>query len=162
MTISFHPDEATLMSYAAGGLTEPFAIIVGSHAELCPACRRTLRRLNAFGGALMAEAETASVDESVFDDLLSQIETSAGTEAESRLPPAPSAPVDLPGPLARLVRGGVDAVNWRLVIPGAEDCRFSFSNARGVHTLRFLRAGPGMAIPEHSHAGSELTMVLRG
>lgn len=162
MTISFHPDEATLMCYAAGALTEPFAIIVGSHVEFCPDCRRNLRMLNALGGALMAEAEKAGVDENAADELLSRLETSAGLEAEGRLPPPPSAPVDLPGPLARLVRGGVDAVNWRLVLPGAEDCRFSFSTARGVHTLRFLRAGPGMAIPEHSHVGNEVTMVLRG
>ena len=162
MTISFHPDEATLMSYAAGALTEPFAIIVGSHAELCPACRRNLRMLNVLGGALMAEADEAQVDENTVDTLLSRLETSAGPEASVRTPPLPNAPADLPGPLARLVGGGVDAVKWRLVLPGAEDCRFAFLSARGVHTLRFLRAGPGMAIPEHSHVGSELTMVLRG
>ena len=162
MTISFHPDEATLMSYAAGALSEPFAIIVGSHAELCPVCRRKLRMLNALGGALMAETDKGYVDEGAVDELLSRLETAAGIETEGRLPPLPNAPVDLPGPLARLVRGGVDAVKWRLVLPGAEDCRFSFSSRRGVHTLRFLRAGPGMAIPEHSHVGSELTMVLRG
>jgi putative transcriptional regulator len=162
MTISFHPDEATLMSYAAGALTEPFAIIVGSHAELCPACRRTLRMLNALGGALMAEAPEARVDESAIDRLLSRLEAAPpAAETGGRTPSLPNA-ADLPGPLARLVGGGVDQVKWRLVLPGADDCRFTFSGHRGEHTLRFLRAGPGMAIPEHTHVGTELTMVLRG
>jgi len=164
MTISFHPDEATLMSYAAGALSEPFAIIIGSHAELCPACRRSLRLLNALGGALMAGGNEARVEDSAIETLMSRLDASAKTETEAdgRTPPLPSAAADLPGPLARLVGGGVDAVKWRVVLPGAEDCRFTFSNARGEHTLRFLRAGPGMAIPEHTHIGSELTMVLRG
>ena len=33
------PEIATLMSFAGGGLTEPFAIVVASHARMCPRCR---------------------------------------------------------------------------------------------------------------------------
>ena len=44
MSIVHHPEDSTLLSFAAGGLSEPFAVIVASHVELCPHCRNERNR----------------------------------------------------------------------------------------------------------------------
>jgi len=159
MTISFHPDDATLMSYAAGALGQPFAIVVASHLEGCPACRREFAAMRALGGVMLEAAPAEPVGSDAFDRLLARLQR---PESEVGTPERVCAPVDLPQPLARLIGGGIGAVPWREALPGAETYRIAFPIARGAQSLRFLRAIPGREIPEHAHAGAELTMVLSG
>ena len=39
MKIEHHPDESTLVSYAAGALSEALSAVTASHVELCSNCR---------------------------------------------------------------------------------------------------------------------------
>jgi putative transcriptional regulator len=161
MSIQHHPDDATLMAFAAGTLSEPFAVVVSAHLEMCGQCRKTARRMNTLGAALMQKAEAAALTDGEADRLLSALDA-APAQRRRPLPPAPPAGSGLPQTLARLLGGGMDRIAWRQIVPGAEDHLVKFANRDGVHTLRFLRAGPGMALPEHAHVGTELTLVLQG
>jgi putative transcriptional regulator len=71
---------------------------------------------------------------------------------------APGA-AEVPGPLARLVGGDLDAVRWRWVSPGSWIRRVPVA---GEGRLHLFRCASRVALPEHGHEGSELTMVLRG
>src|SRR5215469_1685664 len=53
MTPNFHPSEETLLAYAAGTLQQPQAVVVASHAALCPVCRAAIASGAAVGGALL-------------------------------------------------------------------------------------------------------------
>ena len=53
MTIVHHPDDATLMSFAAGSLTEALAAVVATHIAMCPRCARELELLELVGTALI-------------------------------------------------------------------------------------------------------------
>ena len=163
MSVAHHPEIATLMSFAGGGLSEPFAIVVATHAAFCAHCRGELGRLHALGGAIMmAEAVDQALDVGAAERALRRLNrVELGAPPKDGLLASASADA-LPGPLARLVGGGIDAIAWRQIVPGAEDCRFAFAGRRGAPSLRFLRAAPGREIPEHSHVGGELTLVLRG
>jgi len=57
MSIQHHPDDATLMAFAAGTLTEPFAVVVSAHLEMCGQCRKTSRTMNDLGAAMMQKAD---------------------------------------------------------------------------------------------------------
>ena len=54
-TITRHPDDANLMSYAAGNLPEPLSAVVASHISLCRKCQAEMRILRSLGGALLAD-----------------------------------------------------------------------------------------------------------
>lgn len=166
MSISHHPDDATLMSFAAGTLSEPFAIVIASHLEMCGHCRETNRSLAMLGGAVLEGAAPEELSAGAVASLLARLDEPAPVNGhrivKGPLPDGSARGHAFPEALTRLLGGGLDAIKWRHVVPGVEDRLIKFPNRRGVHTLRFLRAIPGKELPEHAHSGSELTLVLHG
>lgn len=158
MTLRYHPDQSTLVSYAAGAAPQAIAIIVAAHAELCPACRAELRVIGALAGAALACAPVAATAHDAFEQL--SLRLTSGAVSQTVAPSAP--PADLPAALALLVGGGSGAVGWREIMPGIEHCRYAFPSARGESALRLIRARPSREIPDHTHSGQEATLVLAG
>ncbi|ESR25737.1 ChrR family anti-sigma-E factor [Lutibaculum baratangense] len=67
----------------------------------------------------------------------------------------------LPVPLARRLNvSHLDEIRWRWLAPGVHTHILDTPETAG--TLRLLRIGPGVAMPEHGHGGTELTLVLSG
>ena len=64
-----------------------------------------------------------------------------------------------PAPLQAMVGGDEDAVRWRSVGRGVKQCVLH-SDEGG--TARLLLIPAGKAMPEHSHHGTEMTLVLKG
>jgi putative transcriptional regulator len=66
---------------------------------------------------------------------------------------------DLPAPLAKLVGSERLAdLPWRKKAPGLALHEVAVPSGR----LIFMKIAPGSAMPEHSHGGEELTLVLQG
>ncbi len=165
MTIEHHPDEATLVSYAAGALSEALSAVAASHVELCAHCRKRVAELESVGAAMLDDVEpTAMSDESLdsfwrkldaLDDKVLRIHP----ERAVRETPRPAG--GLSGPLAKLVGPSLDEVPWKRLAPGIRHHKLPLSDgSRG--DLRLLRIAPGRTLPEHGHGGSEMTLILRG
>jgi putative transcriptional regulator len=161
MSITHHPEDATLMEFAAGTLSEPFGIVVAAHLELCAGCRDKVHLLTELGAAQMQASDAVALEADALGSLLGKLDQPAAARVKP-MPPLPASAQGLPQALARVLGGGIDSIKWRKVIPGAEDRRILFKGRGGMHYLRFLRAEPGMSLPEHAHVGTELTLVLRG
>lgn len=155
MTITHHPDIATLMSCAAGSQPEALAAIVASHIAMCPACAAEVGRMQEIGVALFAGLSPAPVGRDA------PIAALGAREAESEPPPAPVEPGDVPAPIAPLVGAHLDDIRWTPIAPGMWQHRVPLSRgAKG--DLRLIKIAPGKKIPEHGHGGEELTLLLRG
>ena len=149
MTITHHLDDATLMSFAAGSLPSALAALAAAHVAGCPRCRRESRMLERIGGALVSALSPAALDRS--QPAMPQI---------TDLPaPAPTAAGELPAPLSQLIGGSLDDVRWRWIGPGLWHRPLKI---RGEGSLQLIKAAPGASVPEHTHGGSEITLVLRG
>lgn len=156
--ISHHPDADLLGHYAAGSLDEASSLAIATHLTLCPACRRSLAAFEALGGELLDELPMAPLASDALAATLARVRS--GATASSGLPPAPtSASTILPAPLRRYVGGDADAVRWRAIGPGIQHAPLVTS--AGV-TARLLRIAPGRAVFDHTHGGTELTLVLNG
>jgi len=152
MSISHHLDDATLMSFAAGALPAALPAVAATHTDMCPRCRREVAALERFGGAVMADLSPVALERS------EPVQATA-MPADTRELSLRTGNGEVPGPIAPLVGGGLDAVAWRWLGPGVWDHPLPLT---GAGKLRLLKVAPGHGIPEHGHGGAELTLVLRG
>ncbi|GAA0305201.1 ChrR family anti-sigma-E factor [Rhodovulum strictum] len=155
-TITHHLTDALLMSYAAGNLPEAFSLVVATHISMCDECRARLASFEAVGGAVLEDAPECAMSEDSFAATMRLI---AGMPAEARIEAAPETRGLFPKPLRDYVGGDVDAVQWRSL--GGKLRQAVLPTARDA-SVRLLYIPAGAAMPDHGHAGMELTMVLQG
>jgi putative transcriptional regulator len=158
MNVNHHPDDATLLSYAAGSLVESFEILVACHLSFCPRCKERVSEAEALGAALLQETkpEPLTQGREAFMQLL---------DSEPLVHPAVAENSEtfnrrraLPEPLKQLLQGNSDSLVWRRLVPGIQQIRLNTSDGG----LRLLKISPGMSMPLHSHKSSELTLIMEG
>jgi len=157
---SHHPSEALLVAYAGGSLREAESLAVCTHLAFCPECRRLAAAAEAIGGALLDEIDAAPVSADGLKAVLARLEHEAA-EAPVRTAPARGAAAmpGLPTALSGYVEAALRAGGWRMAAPGVQQLRLKTG---GGAQARLLRLKPGTPLPEHSHHGTELTLVLSG
>lgn len=172
MTIHHHPDDATLMSFAAGSLPEALSAVVACHLAMCPRCRAEVADMETLGALLLDTVASAPIaaraaPSTDFEPaiVLSSAPVSRPHQPSSRDRVAADshAPLgDVPEPLARLIGvSQLDDIPWRRLGFGVWHLPIPLQG-RGPGDLRLLKVAPGQVMPEHGHAGSELTLLLRG
>lgn len=151
MSITHHPDDSTLMSYAAGALPGALAAVTAAHLALCERCRDELAVMELMGGALLADLPGVA---------LRRPEPAApGVTPSHRRGAEPSQAAEVPPPLATLIGDDLQSVRWRWLSRGIWVKRLPIT---GEGLLHAFKGKPGARLPNHGHLGSELTLVLRG
>jgi putative transcriptional regulator len=149
--ITWHPSEASLLSYGAGAMPEALALVLATHLAQCEACQHTMATIEAVGGVLLDALPPEPMAASALDP-----------EALDRLldrdyePPAvpPVLHAGLPAPLDRVPMG-----RWWPIGIGL---RFRPLRVGGRGWGGLILGRSGQALPRHGHDGLELTCVLRG
>ena len=161
MKISHHPSEELLLDYASGALGEAWSIAIATHLALCPDCRRTVSFMEDIGGGLLETVSPAPEKENSFDALLTKLDEDTEEGETLARPSRVSAeqPV-LPQPLRGYLGCDVEGIRWERLGMGARQIIIP-TGEKGV-TVRLLHIPAGRPVPEHSHGGLELTLVLRG
>lgn len=151
-----HPDSLTLMEYSAGNLTEPHALCIRLHLDQCPHCRSRVDTLDSLGAVMMEHQPKADVSESMFDSILSRIDSDTGqnqvvTPVMSRM-----------SPLQKLLGEDLNSLPWKRQLGDVSvlDISERFPGQSEQVVLQKLAAG-GKA-PAHTHRGEETTIVLQG
>ncbi len=155
MNINHHLDEATLLSYSAGSLSQGMALVVACHLAFCPECQERSRKADSVGGALLESLDSEAVSASMLDTILMQLDD---LEPEAPVQPVYSDP-EIPAPLQAYIPGSFDDLEWKRIVPGVSYYDMPWQG-RGVS--RLLRISPGKSMLPHTHDGNELTLVLRG
>ena len=159
MNIRHHLSDAVLMAYAAGDLPEAFGLVVATHVSLCDECRARSETYDALGGAVI---ETGAPDAPVqmalgsLEACLARIDglPQANARAQRR------GEGIIPAPLVDYIGGGLSAVKWRPLGLGARQAILKTSDTGA--SVRLLSIPGGVAMPDHSHSGVEMTLVLQG
>jgi putative transcriptional regulator len=144
-----------LVAYSAGALDAAHHAIVASHLLLKPENRGFVRAI-----------EDGIASQIVSGDAFAPVERrdrrlAAIFDAAAEVPAA-AAPVrdeTLPGPLRRFIGRGLEDVSWSFVVPGVRECRLADV---GSGCASLLRVKAGRRLPQHTHAGTEITLVLTG
>jgi putative transcriptional regulator len=156
MSIVHHVNDDLLVSYAAGALSEGWGIAVATHLALCPACRQRSSAAEALGGSMLESLDGEALDAKSWDAVRARL-TDAPTQARPRLS---ATPATLPLPLRDYVGSDLDGVRWQMLGKGASQLRIR--TADRSTQVRLLRIPAGKPVPEHTHGGRELTLVLSG
>ena len=113
-------------------------------------------RLDQVASQLMTEAEPQTIDEDLFDSVMSKIDA------------LPSAPLkvefeehsDFPYSVAKLIKETESAPNWRRMSPSVDVARVRTGQKKFEVALHRICAGG--KTPHHGHKGTEFTVVLKG
>ncbi len=157
MNIRHHLDEATLMSYAAGSLSQAMALVAACHLSMCPECRARAQASESIGGMLLEGLDPVDISDDALDAVLAAIDKEPEVVEIIREPVRTES--DVPMPLADYIGGSLDTIEWKRIVPGVWYYDLP-CHTKGVS--RLLRIAPGKAMLPHTHDGNELTLVLRG
>jgi putative transcriptional regulator len=146
------PLDALIGQYAAGTLPPPLHALVAAHVDLNPASARFATSLESLRAAAMDDAAPVGVH--ARDAMLQAIFATS---------PAPATTIREESVLTPSLRTylGVDTkdVPWRTVLPGVKE--WTVQDRDGIEAkLYWIKAGRKM--PQHTHEGQEVTLVLRG
>lgn len=155
--INHHLTDSLLMAYSAGTLPEGFNLVVATHISLCDECRARMHSFDAVGGALVEDIPEVAMSEGSFEATMAMI---AGQPAEpEHAPIRRNAQSVFPAPLQDYIGGDLADVKWRKMGGGVSHAVISTTKDT---TVRLLKIPGGVAVPDHGHRGTELTMVLQG
>ena len=180
--IRHHLSDALLMAYSAGSLPEAFSLTVAAHVSMCDECRARMGAFDTVGGALIEGCAAAELSSDSLQATLALIaaedakpvasglrtgshtgaHTGPHTEAHTGAHTGPRTPPRkgiLPAPVQAYVGGDLDAVRWRRVGMGMKQ---AILPTGGKAMARLLYIPAGVAVPDHGHNGTELTLVLQG
>jgi putative transcriptional regulator len=149
-----HPSEDLILDYARGALELGRGLVLRAHLDVCPECRASLRLAEAVGGALVADLEPAELGPDALAKALARLD----------LPPPPPAPA---GPRPdNWIRVPPDVLlaaerHKRWAAPGVWVAPVTRDRKTGARSY-LLGIGPGIAVPLHTHKGTELVCVLKG
>ena len=158
MTVTHHPHDELLLDYASGALGEAWSLAIATHLALCPRCRRTVARMESLAGDVFEDIKPEPVATGMLAAVLDRLEDPSTVSAPTVKNTDAEVPT-LPQPLRRYVGGDVDGLHWQRLGLGAYQLLIPME---GDVTARLLRIPAGKPVPEHSHGGLELTLVLAG
>ncbi len=161
MSIRFHPDPSTLLSYAAGALDESHALVIASHLDWCPDCRRVIADGELIGGLLLDRIEAQDLKAGAQTRVMQALEKVGQPGITLPLGGPDPGDIVLPRPLLRVLPAPLDELPWRRIAKGVSLYNVKLSpEAQGQ--FRIWRLAPGKETPEHGHGGTEITMILKG
>lgn len=160
--INHHISDETLVSYAAGALSEASALFVASHLHMCERCEERAAKATMIGGCLLENAPETALSEGSFDRLEALLDLPDETN-DTRIDVRSASPdlSHMPEPLQLLLGKDYDQLPWKSVAPGVRQFPLPVECEHG-EKIRLLKLSPGFVTPMHSHHGHEMTLVLQG
>ena len=146
-----HISDGMLAAYASGNLPHPFALVVAAHVSMCEDCRVALEAHQTVGGAVLETTELVNVSSELKNNILALLDD-----------PVVATPVFrssgvYPEPVMEVLKG--QQPQWKKLGAGVKQSILS-NDEQG--SVRLLYIPAGQAVPDHSHGGLELTLVLQG
>ena len=158
--IKFHPSNQQLSQFADGTLSSTEALIVSAHCDMCSHCSNKVE-LYVESNAEEAFPESLHSSEGEFSSMLDMItsqEVDAGIQVEPK-----NHIIDLDGKtfvLPRTLTRFADSIgNWSHLVGKLWQAPVDIG---GDTVANFIYMEKGGSVPEHTHRGTEMTLVKNG
>ncbi|MFD2166866.1 ChrR family anti-sigma-E factor [Thalassotalea euphylliae] len=158
--IKHHPTKELLVKFAEGDLPASLAAAVAVHVDMCPKCAEIVAEAseqNAFEAFEMPEADT-QLDALSITDMIDAItaseEIAITVDRKEKHISVKGQDYKLPTALTNMAMG-----SWTSL---GKLARARFDVEEGPLHASLLQIQPGGTVPEHTHKGFELTLLLDG
>ena len=156
MTIKHHLNEQLLMGYAAGILPEAFSLVIATQVSISDEARARLESYEAIGGGMLEDSDTEEMSPNALDSVFKKIEKSKST-VKTKAPEMVEG--IFPEPLKKYTGDELNSIKWKNIGRGVKQ---SILKTDKNASARLLYIPAGTAMPNHSHNGLEMTLVLEG
>jgi putative transcriptional regulator len=157
--ISFHPTQQQLIEFVEGNSAPAMALVVSAHTDMCPVCQQHIAVIESRLSEVALAASTGSVD---FGSMVADITSLPAAEQITAVINQPQT-LELDGRQFKLPRALRKYVNRT----------GNFSHLLGnlwqapvdlgpIGKANFIYMQKGGRVPEHTHKGTELTLVIDG
>lgn len=161
--INYHPNDDMLLEHAKGNLNLAMTTALSAHCELCSICEEKLTTMTQHHAQIaLIEEDTAADDFETsidLDDMLNNIMLLTPSDTSQELSKSAIVTVKgheyyLPKALLQQVSGAWNGLG--------KISRMRLEADSGNARASLLHIDAGGEIPEHTHQGSELTLLLAG
>lgn len=152
----YHPEQDLLTEYAAGTLPLAQSACVSIHLERCEKCQRQVHQMTELGASLFENLEPVPVGDAQLNAVLARLDEETPLAYDKSRDERDSTPAIL----QRLMRGDFSDLTWKNIGSSLSISYLKTGDPRHELALYHIRAGG--RIPEHTHRGNEMTLVLQG
>ena len=158
--IHFHPNHDLLSRYANGDLDSASSIMISAHLEFCPHCRQKIAAIEAKQAHILENSESATLTPSLSAMMLEimaqePVETLVEEVSDSDLTME-----DKTYPLPSVLQRHNDKIGPWSHLPG--NIKRAQVEVSGDSKMNFIYMDSDSSLPEHTHQGQEITLVLAG
>ncbi|MEM9060476.1 MAG: ChrR family anti-sigma-E factor [Pseudomonadota bacterium] len=158
------PPDEILADFACGTSSPEIELLIAAHLTRSPEGRERLGEYEVMAGAMFAEEPAEEVSDEAFDAVMSLIDQDpaaeridAGGLGKSVVSKSDVCPI--PKPVMDRIGCAFDQIPWKRRLPGIAIFDIDLGEENKV---RLLRARPGASVPQHTHHGTELTLIMHG
>ncbi|MDC0739433.1 ChrR family anti-sigma-E factor [Cognatishimia sp. SS12] len=150
--IRHHISEPLIAAYVAGNVAQPYALVIAAHVSMCEECRARMAAHEMAGGAVLEATDGHVISTDLRAQVLDALDHAAPNEAQ-----AYQRSGIFPAPVMEALKG--KPPKWKSLGFGV---RQSILQSGDDGSVRLLYIPAGQEMPNHSHDGLELTLVLQG
>ena len=153
---TFHPDIDIMTEYSAGSLPLAQAACVSVHVGFCNHCQRLAGQLSELGASLFEDLEPLHVGDAQLNAVLARLDEEPPLAYSNKAETENTTPALL----QRLMRGDFSELTWKSIGSALRISYLKIGDPQHEFALYHIKAGG--RIPEHTHRGNEITLVLQG
>ena len=160
--ISFHPKFIDLQAFSAGNCEPAMALMISAHVDMCAQCQQDCLEIQAdLAKELFAEQKAIAPMDSQYLEMMANITDLPISNTVFKEPSNTSIELDgkffeLPRALRRQVK---NTGNWSRLVGKIWQAPV---NLGGIGKANFMYMEKGGRVPEHTHKGTEMTLVIDG
>lgn len=170
---NYHPSTDLLVDYISGAMPLSQALCIATHVTHCHECQKHLNSLREIGSQLFGEQKGTVIKPAHLQGLKEQVLSKVAlveqtAEVEQDMPSqtkTPTAAPDkngyiIPAPLRQFIPHSYDDLAWEGLSSSFKSVVLDKDSSGRQITL--IRVKAGCHMPNHSHSGEEMTLVLEG
>ena len=160
--ISFHPKFTDLQIFSAGNCEPAIAIMISAHVDMCPQCQHDCIDIQAeMAGEIFTKTPTFAPLDNQYLKMMSNITDLPISDITA--PVAKNTSIELDGKffeLPRALRRHVkNTGNWSRLVGKLWQAPVDLGD---IGKANFIYMEKGGRVPEHTHKGTEMTLVIDG